>query len=496
MPLEKITSGQNALSSFAIIAAAITVVRMVLIILSPAALGPDEAQYWFWSREPAFGYFSKPPSIAWVIFASTSLFGDNEWAVRLPAPLLHFGGGLFIFLTARALYDARTAFWAGLGWITLPGVVLSSFLMTTDALLLFFWSGALYFLTRLYVSGSFKTIDYLGLGAMVGLGFLSKYAMLYFFFAVLAGCLIDQRMRKIASRRGALAAAGVAAILIAPNILWNAHNDFQTVAHTAANANWGASLFKPDKLLIFLGGQLAVAGVIPFTVFLFAAYQNLKPKAGHAGAERRARYLIFFALTPLIIVSAQAFISRAHANWAAAAYPAVIILATAFLVAQSKAWLAKFSIAVHLIFMAGFTAVMVALNGVSGHFLANTTKDIRGWESQSRQIAAMADGFDAIMIDDRPLLGEMFFYMRDAGLEIVALDPNARIDNHFEAFKAFDPAKHKRVLFVTTRDDAAHVDYRFSEIQSLGKSTVAFHENVSRTYHLFDVSGYFGPGAP
>ena len=53
---------------FAVFAIGLTLLRIVALILSDADLGPDEGQYWFWSQAPAFGYFSKPPMIAWVIF--------------------------------------------------------------------------------------------------------------------------------------------------------------------------------------------------------------------------------------------------------------------------------------------------------------------------------------------------------------------------------------------------------------------------------------------
>ena len=50
----------------------------------------DEAQYWAWGQEPAFGYYTKPPLIAWIIGATTSLCGDTPFCVRLPSPLMHF----------------------------------------------------------------------------------------------------------------------------------------------------------------------------------------------------------------------------------------------------------------------------------------------------------------------------------------------------------------------------------------------------------------------
>src|SRR4051812_22989027 len=46
--------------------AAITAARLVWLVVQPADLYPDEAQYWFWAQHPAFGYYSKPPLIAWL----------------------------------------------------------------------------------------------------------------------------------------------------------------------------------------------------------------------------------------------------------------------------------------------------------------------------------------------------------------------------------------------------------------------------------------------
>ena len=42
--------------------AAITALRVVWLAVQPADLYPDEAQYWFWAKHLAFGYYSKPPS--------------------------------------------------------------------------------------------------------------------------------------------------------------------------------------------------------------------------------------------------------------------------------------------------------------------------------------------------------------------------------------------------------------------------------------------------
>ena len=62
----------------------ITLLRSAAVITTPLELGVDEAQYWLWSQTPDFGYFTKPPLIAWIIGLAHWIFGHHTWAVRLP----------------------------------------------------------------------------------------------------------------------------------------------------------------------------------------------------------------------------------------------------------------------------------------------------------------------------------------------------------------------------------------------------------------------------
>ena len=88
------------------ILALLLTVRVAGVIASPLNLYADEAQYWRWSQDLAWGYYSKPPMIAWVIYVSTAVFGDTEWAVRIAAPFLHTAAAGFIFLAGRAIRPA------------------------------------------------------------------------------------------------------------------------------------------------------------------------------------------------------------------------------------------------------------------------------------------------------------------------------------------------------------------------------------------------------
>src|SRR6202000_165612 len=76
----------------------------------PIDLSEDESHYWEWSRHLDFGYYSKPPGIAFIIFLAKKIGGTPMPAVPMPAVLFGILSGLLsLFLARRIFRDNRTA---------------------------------------------------------------------------------------------------------------------------------------------------------------------------------------------------------------------------------------------------------------------------------------------------------------------------------------------------------------------------------------------------
>ena len=150
---------------------ALTLWRVVMLHFDRTELYVDESQYWFWGQNLDFGYYSKPPMIAWVIRAVTDLAGSSSpfW-VRLPAPLFHAGTALVLMAVAGRLYGARIAAWAGPVWLLLPMVTLGSALFSTDTVMLFFYALALWCWLGLQRRGAARGALALAMGISIGLG--------------------------------------------------------------------------------------------------------------------------------------------------------------------------------------------------------------------------------------------------------------------------------------------------------------------------------------
>ncbi|MCC7266481.1 MAG: glycosyltransferase family 39 protein [Caulobacteraceae bacterium] len=393
---------------------ALTLARILALFATPLELHPDEAQYWLWSRELAFGYYSKPPLIAWAIWATTQIGGDAEPWVRLSAALFHAVATLAVFALGRRLYDSATGFWAAVFYALMPGVQLSSLVIATDAPLLLFYALALLAYARFLADGGWRWAALLGLA--VGAGFLAKYAAVYALVGLALHAALSREARGRWRLPAGLAAAGAFALVLAPNVLWNLQHGFATVQHTAANAGWEGRLFNPGKLAEFLASQFGVFGPLPFAVLIGGA--------GLLAARRRLQpadlMLLCFALPPFAIVAAQAFINRANANWSGAGYVAGAVLVAAWLVR----WRAKRWLIANGAFQAGL-AVLFLVMVVSPPFAdrigaGNSFKRVKGWAAMTDSLLARArqePGLTAVAVDDRFLFNAAAYYGRRAWAE-------------------------------------------------------------------------------
>ena len=314
---------------------AITALRVAALAATGLELHGDEAQYWSWAQKLDFGYFTKPPLIAWTIAATTAVCGDGEACVRLSSPLLHAVTAMALYGLVTTLRDARTGMWAAVLWITLPSVAFSSLIVSTDVPLLACWAVAVLALRQTLDrrdGGRAAVAWAAAAGVAIGLGLLAKYAMAY----ALAGLALHLALAPgdrwiLRYRRGWLIAALALAIL-APNLMWNAANQFATVGHLGDNANLRGELFNLDHAAEFIGQQAGVFGPLPFLVLAWRAVALARGRA-----SRAERFLLAFALPPLLAVTLQAFLSRANANWAVTAYPTAAVLVALWLTEPGRA---------------------------------------------------------------------------------------------------------------------------------------------------------------
>ena len=481
---------------------ALTIVRLSALFLTPLELYPDEAQYWLWSRELAFGYFSKPPMIAWLIWATTHIGGgDGEAFVRLSAPLLHGLTALVVHRIARRLYGGWTGLAAAAVYSLMPGVVLSSGLIATDAPLLFFLSLTIWAYVDLYEAvAPRRYFVAAGMGAALGLAFLSKYAAIYAMGAIALHFVISREGRRRWCTAATVLFVLAFVLTLAPNFAWNASHHFSTVKHTASNANWGAhQLFNFRELIEFVASQFGVFGPVPFAVLLGGAVWL----GGRRKLASQDLLLLCFAAPPLIIVAGEAFVSRANANWAGAAFVAGSVLTAGWLLRwNARRWLIG-GLALEALFAAFFVLCMVSPKVADAVGLSNGFKRVRGWDQtvqavidRAREEQALRGGVTAVAMDDRFVYNAAAYYGRDyfgrpGAPPLRMWVHEAHPQNQAETETPLNAAYGRRALIVSLEGGyRPEIEQDFQKSSALQIARVRLDRKRSRRVDLFIAEGF------
>ncbi|MGD9803782.1 MAG: ArnT family glycosyltransferase [Hyphomicrobiaceae bacterium] len=466
-------------------------VRLVALAFNGTDLFFDEAQYWTWSREPAFGYYSKPPLVAALIGATGAVCGDGTFCVRVAAPLLHTITAALIFLIGRRLYDERVGLWSALSFATLPGVSLSSGIISTDVPLLTAWALALLGLVGLMQQrNGWAPAVALGLG--IGLGLNAKYAMVFFPASLAIWLIVTPSARGLLRDPRLWVGLAVGVLFIMPNLTWNAAHKFATFAHTADNAKWGGQLLKPGKALEFLAAQAAVFGPILLGGLVLALHRGWRN-----GLSAADRLLVCFTVPILAVITTQAFLSRAHANWAATAYVAgSILVSVTFLRLGLERWL-KASLALHVAIM----ALLIAGTTMAGRFTlpfgADPFERTLGWSDLgTRTEAVLAEAraaghpYAAVIADERAVTAALLYYIRHEPTPIRAWLSGPRPLDHYEMTRPLRADVKGPILLVSLRQDAERITDRFSQATEVRQEDVPAGLGKPRHVRFMRLEGF------
>ena len=482
----------TALMTVAAVLGAITLYRLLVVQFNGVPLFGDEAQYWTWSLIPDWGYYSKPPLVAWAIAASTAVFGTSEGVIRLTPSITYLVSGLFLFLLARRLFDERVGLWTAIVFATLPAVSLSSGIVSTDPYLLMFWAAGLYFVHRALESDGWHW--WAATGLAIGLGLLSKYAMIAFVPSLFLYLAISQDRRSQLLNVRLYVALAIALIVFAPNIWWNMENGLATLAHTRDNMNLGGELFRPEKALEFIGGQFGVFGPILFGLLVF----YLAFRGRTSMADDRVWFLAAFILPLLLAILGQSFLSRAHANWAAAVYVPGTLLVVALTLQRGWRALLIASVALHSVAAVALYHYWPITDtvGITLTHKADPYNRMKGWDEIGRQVRVQLDAHpDArLLADDRMNLASLMYYTRREGESPDAgkWNPTRRVSDHYEISSDIAGDVGDSFVFATVHGSADGVADRFTTVRALPPAVVETYPGRELRLNLYLLEGFRG----
>ncbi|MGD0166695.1 MAG: glycosyltransferase family 39 protein [Gaiellaceae bacterium] len=238
----------------------------------------DELYFLAAAKHPSLGYVDFPPVTAWVAWLVHALAGNSLVALRLTSLAASVGAIVFVSLMARELGGTRRAqFAAALAFALTPYVLAASAIYHTTWLDLLAWSALLYVLLR--VLGRPEPRLWPLAGVLAGIALETKYTVAALLIALALGLLLTPSRRLLATR-GPWLAAAIAALVLLPNLVWQAVHGWPSWKFFPSQRSATvADATRVDFLtehLIFFGASLIVATV---GVLWLWRRPNLRPLA-------------------------------------------------------------------------------------------------------------------------------------------------------------------------------------------------------------------------
>ena len=265
----------------------------------------DDARYLDW------GYVAYPPIVPAVARLGLELFGASLVGIRLFADLAVAAAIVLTGLMARELGGSlRAQIAAALALAVAPVVILQGSVFMYVTLDYLWWVVAAYLLIRLL-----KTDDpryWLGIGAAIGLGMMTKYTMGFFVVGIVAGALPPERAATCCSP-WLWGGVALSLLILSPNLFWQAQHgfislDFLGSIH-ARDIAWGrTSSFLPEQLIF---------SAHPFTIPLWVAGLAYSLRS-RDGARYRAigwTFLVTFGLLLVARVGATTWRRPTRCSW-------------------------------------------------------------------------------------------------------------------------------------------------------------------------------------
>jgi len=470
----------------------LVVAACLVLRLAAAAftgLAADESYYRLWSFGLSPGYLDHPPMVAFMMAAGRFLAGDNELGLRLVGVFCAAIGALAIWRAALNLAGRPAADLAAIWYSVVPTIVVAGVIMTPDTGAILFWTLTLWALTERLASGNRSW--WLVVGLMAGLGLQSKYTNFFLLAGIALFVLADRELRRDFLDWHIWAGGALALAIFAPNIIWNAANDWgnfdKQIGRGGRLGNYDPRYF-PE----FLGLMLLVfhPAVVVFAAIAFRQRCRGTVDANDAPAARYALLMpVLTSLPILAYFSWHAQFARIEGNWPSPLTAPMLLLAAPVATAAVSGHLARLRVGTTI----SAVALMLIIYGWTANPVAlmpekrDPSTQTRGWAQLGAALAATAqrEGVSAIGATSYGTTGQLAFALRDTGLAVVQINERERYRFMAppEAAMATRPAL---VIDLDRRLDEAALAARYGTVARL-PDLVRAEQSRGGTYAVYRV---------
>lgn len=472
------------LTAAVFVAVLLASLRLWYMAIGPLDLAPDEAQYWTWGQHLQASYVTKPPLIAWLIAASTSMFGDTEVGVRLLAIVGQSLLAILGFMLAREAAGIRAGWLAFLALSVTPLFALGGLMMSPDVPSLLLWLAALLLLMKMdWTQPHWRSWIWVGL--LIGCAGLAKYSAALFY--PLLGIFLLFEHRRWLLKPQVYAAGFISLALQAPVLWWNAQHNWVGFKHVLGQAQGDSRWEGVDSLVNFLASQAGVLGPLVFTLLLlfFTRFHRFSPKIT----------LLWWFSTPIflafLINSLQA---KIQPNWPVLG-TAVALIGLAAWMAYKPRLRAVFIVGLLLnlmVSLVGYDTFLVRGWGINWPIKADPTKEMLGWQE-------LGAGLSRHMQEDLPIFStryqtaaELQFYLAGQPRVFYA-NPGWKRQNQYDYWPWPELKSGQNAYYITQGEDVPQRILAGFTTCELDKQIMVMRlDHVLKKAKLYQCIGYQG----
>jgi 4-amino-4-deoxy-L-arabinose transferase-like glycosyltransferase len=233
----------------------------------------DELDFILNARQLDWGYVSYPPITPFFARIGLELFGESLRGLRVIPAIAQGVVMILAGLMAREMGGKRHAqILAAFAVFIAPISLFGGTVIMYFAFDYLWWVLVAFFMVRLLATDDPRY--WLGIGAAIGLGMMTKYTMAFFVAGLVVAVLVTPARKYLKSKWLYLGAA-LALIIFLPNLIWQYQHDFIAFDYLssihARDVAWGrADEFLPEQLYLTTNPLSLPLWVVGLSLCLFS----------------------------------------------------------------------------------------------------------------------------------------------------------------------------------------------------------------------------------
>ncbi|MCX5774081.1 MAG: glycosyltransferase family 39 protein [Fusobacteria bacterium] len=445
----------------------------------------DEAYYWVWSQNIHLSYFDHPPLVAYMIWISTHIFGNNQVAIRIPTILILSLVSWIMYKTYMYLYnDSKRGFVLVLIINILPiYFIMTGFMMLPDSPLILFFTLSLYYFLKLLKENR-ANLWYM-MGILVGLGLYSKYYMFFTYVSIFVTLLLYKEYR-VHFKKVQLYIGLILSILIfSPVIIWNADHQWASFIFQfySRQGHSGIKVFLTGQ---FIGGQLLLVTPLLFLGLFAMMYKARK--------ERDTQLLIIYGALYFVVFLIASLKTDTKLNWAICSYIPFIVVFVRYM--KWGFFWKLFAVIIPAI-LTLFIMIVVIFPIVNIPNDSNVLMDLHGWQMVGSEVESTYTALSIQNPGEWFLCGSRYQVAGKLNLYLPHHEYVYSLNNELDGYKFLRSDKDlvgKNAIYVTQSFyyDIPQNLYNAQSFQLLKTIPIYEYGVVRRVYYVYEIIDFQG----